>query len=103
MPVLGIDIRLLPNHLCSENDSKPCVTSKYAAPIPSRLFYGYCHGWVDVGQFMFAGVLLGRFVVDVEDEKAAVVQSLSLWLKTEGTLVDGLGLLNRSNRLDKER
>lgn len=51
-----IDIRLLPNHLYDKDSGKVGFTSNYGAPVPSRPFFGACYGWVNVDQYLFAGV-----------------------------------------------
>lgn len=52
----GLDIRLLPNHLYDEEPGKVGFTSNYGVPMPARPFFGPCYSWIDVDQFLFAGV-----------------------------------------------
>lgn len=77
-PLATVDVRILPNHLYDGRAGKVGFTSKTAAPMPSRLFYGACYGWVNVEQFIFAGVPAGQFVFDVgEDLRAVSVRNLA--------------------------
>lgn len=51
-----LDIRLLPNHLYDEHAGKVGFTSNYGAPMPARPFFGPCYSWINVDQYLFAGV-----------------------------------------------
>lgn len=67
-----VDVRILPNHLYDGQEGKVGFTSKTAAPMPERPFYGACYGWINVELFMFGGVAAGQFVFDVDGEGRAV-------------------------------
>lgn len=78
------DMRILPNHLYDGTPGKVGFTSKGSVPLPSRPFYGACYSWIDVDNFMLAGVPMGQLVFDLDaDGRAFAVVSLALRTRME--------------------